>query len=79
MVLSSSPSAVPAAARPERGDNYKWVALANTTFGAGGCAVAAIASWSRGKRYVYRPSVTAAAPSVDGVPEGVVAPERAEV
>ncbi len=33
MVLSSSPSAVPAAARPERGDNYKWVALANTTFG----------------------------------------------
>ena len=48
-------------------------------FAAGGCAVAAIASWSRGKRYVYRPSVTAAAPSVDGVPEGVVAPERAEV
>ena len=44
-------------------------------FAAGGCAVAAIASWSRGKRYVYR-AVTAPAPSVDGVPEGAVPPGR---
>ncbi len=41
-------------------------------FAAGGCAVAAIASWSRGKRYVYRPAVPAVSSIADGAP-GVVA------
>ncbi len=29
----STASSLPAVRRPERGENYKWVALANTTFG----------------------------------------------
>jgi hypothetical protein len=47
-------------------------------FAAGGCAVAALASWSRGKRYVYRPAVPAvlAAPAPsDGRPDGADAPK----
>jgi MFS family permease len=44
-------------------------------FAAGGCAVAAVASWSRGKRYVYRPTVPAPALDGEGVPDGAAVPE----
>jgi hypothetical protein len=44
-------------------------------FAAGGCAVAAIASWSRGKRYVYRPAVPASPAPGHGLGEGPALPE----
>ena len=42
-------------------------------FAAGGCAVAALASWSRGKRYVHPPVVPAPVTAGDGAPEGPAA------
>jgi hypothetical protein len=50
-------------------------------FAAAGCAVAALASWSRGKRYVYRPTVPGLPTPVDGLPEspGPELPESAGV